>query len=134
MVALLAAHFTRGLRQRIWCKPRCEWWQAVKSGVFGQRWWKKNLRMSQATFMYTCNKLRPTIEKQFCIYNMCIIIALCYVILLYVSSYYRLLNYASQCLLKRGFRNNMEACNQYRVSHISITLCIGTVYCWKDHS
>ena len=106
VLALLAAHSTRGLRRRIWCKPRCrEWWQTVNSGVFGQRWWKENLRMSQATFMYICNKLRPTIEKQVCIYNiMCIIITLCYVILLYVSYYYRLLNYASQCLLKRGLR------------------------------
>ena len=36
----------------------------MKSGLFGEEWWKENLRMKKTTFDYLCNQLRPYISKQ----------------------------------------------------------------------
>ena len=51
--------------RRIWCTHRSkEWWNAVKSGLYGDMWWKQNLRMNKSTFDHTCNELRPYIVRQ----------------------------------------------------------------------
>ena len=36
----------------------------VVGGVYGDRWWWENLRMSRETFMVLCDKLRPHLERQ----------------------------------------------------------------------
>ena len=55
----------QSVERTVWCKPRSKhWWDAVNSGVFGDDWWKENLRMSRDTFTIVCSELRPYIEKQ----------------------------------------------------------------------
>ena len=50
---------------RIWCKPRStEWWTGVITGLYGDEWWRENLRMTRDTFEILCNELRPHIERQ----------------------------------------------------------------------
>ncbi len=36
----------------------------MKAGLYGDEWWKENLRMSKQTFDTVCMKLCPYIEKQ----------------------------------------------------------------------
>ena len=49
----------------VWCKPRStQWWEAVTSCLYGEDWWKANLRMSQNTFVIVCNEVQPYIQKQ----------------------------------------------------------------------
>ena len=40
------------------------WWIAVKNGLFGEIWWKDNLRMTRETFVVLCDSLRVHIEKR----------------------------------------------------------------------
>ena len=40
------------------------WWTAAGNGLFGEHWWKENLRMNRETFNVLCNELRPFIQKQ----------------------------------------------------------------------
>ena len=37
---------------------------AASSGLFGDKWWKDNLRMTQDTFEVLVTELRPLIEKK----------------------------------------------------------------------
>ena len=39
------------------------YWEAAKSGAFGDEWWHENLHMSKTTFSVLCDKLRPHISK-----------------------------------------------------------------------
>ena len=49
----------------VWCRPRStEWWKAVCDGVFGEDWWRDNLRKKRESFTIICNLIRPHIEKQ----------------------------------------------------------------------
>lgn len=41
-----------------------EFWEGVKNGLFGERWWKENLRVNKATFDFLCGELRQYISKQ----------------------------------------------------------------------
>ena len=34
------------------------------NGLYGDAWWKNNLRMSRDTYRMLCNELRPHIERQ----------------------------------------------------------------------
>ena len=36
----------------------------MKGGLFGDAWWKENLRMKKSTFDHLCNELRPYITRQ----------------------------------------------------------------------
>jgi hypothetical protein len=53
------------------CEPICvvstkanAWWQEVFNGANNSEWWRDNLRMSQVTFEFICNDIRPYIESQ----------------------------------------------------------------------
>ena len=36
----------------------------MKGGLFGDAWWKENLRMKKSTFDHLCNELRQYITRQ----------------------------------------------------------------------
>ena len=62
---ILAATSSSMMTRRVWCRPRStEWWKAVCDGLFGEDWWRDNLRMKRDTFTIICNLIRPHIEKQ----------------------------------------------------------------------
>ena len=47
-----------------WCKHRSrEWWDGVRVGLYGDEWWRENLRMSRETFEILCNELRHHIGR-----------------------------------------------------------------------
>ena len=49
----------------IWMNPRSShWWEDVVLRNFGVRDWLENFRVSQETFHYLCQQLKPLIEKQ----------------------------------------------------------------------
>ena len=51
------------VRTRIWRKPRSlEWWRGVQAGLYGEGWWRENLRLTKDTFDILCNELRPNLE------------------------------------------------------------------------
>ena len=53
------------LSRSVWCRPRSNvWWESVSSGLFGEEWWKENLRMKKTTFQVLCSELRPYITRQ----------------------------------------------------------------------
>ena len=48
---------------KIWCKSRSkQWWSEALSGIYGDGWWRENLRMSRETYMFLCDELRPHIQ------------------------------------------------------------------------
>ena len=48
----------------LWVKPKSsQWWEQVVNQMFMSYDWLENFRMSNATFLYVCNELRSTIEK-----------------------------------------------------------------------
>ena len=48
----------------VWSKPRStHWWDSVKAGLYGDEWWKENLRMSKQTFDTVCMKLRTRMRS-----------------------------------------------------------------------
>lgn len=50
---------------KVWCKTRStEWWRGVSTGLYGDEWWRENLRMTRPTFEIVCNELKPYIERQ----------------------------------------------------------------------
>ena len=49
----------------VWCAPKISGlWNAVKNGLFGEVWWKENLRMAKSTFDHLCLELAPLIQRQ----------------------------------------------------------------------
>ena len=49
----------------IWMNPRSShWWEDVVLRSFGVHDWLENFRVSQETFHYLCQRLKPLIEKQ----------------------------------------------------------------------
>ena len=49
----------------IWAKERSSfWWEYIVNNTFTSHDWITNFRMSRATFMYVCNRLRPLITKK----------------------------------------------------------------------
>ena len=65
LLALTYLNNTRRLHPKVWCKPRShEWWSGVTSGLYGDMWWRENLRTSHDTFEILCNELRPYLKRQ----------------------------------------------------------------------
>ena len=49
----------------VWCKQRTVgFWEAAKSGILGENWWRDNLRMKKQTFCLLCLELKPFLIKQ----------------------------------------------------------------------
>ncbi len=60
--ALLTIHSP--VVRSLWVKPRSsQWWEQVVNQMFTQYDWLENFRMSNATFLYVCNELHSTIER-----------------------------------------------------------------------
>ena len=56
---------TRRSGPTVWCKERStEWRRGIEERMYGEEWWRENLRMSLDTFLTVCNHLRPHIERQ----------------------------------------------------------------------
>ena len=54
----------RWTRVRVWSEPKSrEWWRHVEVGLFGEDWWRENMRMSHDTFQIICAQLRPYIQR-----------------------------------------------------------------------
>jgi hypothetical protein len=48
----------------VWMKHRSNsWWEDVVNATFTSDDWLENLRMSKATFLYVCDELRSSVEK-----------------------------------------------------------------------
>ena len=48
----------------MWMKPRSNsWWEDVVNATFTSDDWLENLRMSKATFLYVCDELWSSVEK-----------------------------------------------------------------------
>ena len=49
----------------VWSIQRNQsYWEAAKSGVFGDSWWYDNLRLTRPTFVMMCSELEPYLKKQ----------------------------------------------------------------------
>ena len=49
----------------IWCKYRSKyWWNGVLARLYGETWWRKNIRMTHDTFNILCGELQPYIERK----------------------------------------------------------------------
>ena len=89
------SHYHPRIIRTVRCKPRSHhWWRAVQNGVVRNEWWKENLRMSRDTFTFTCGKLRPYIEKQVYLTNLCTLKNI-------IRAHYRLLIFDLLFLWKR---------------------------------
>ena len=65
MAILIQSGLLTSPTSRQWmCQRSKEWWNDVVGGVYGDRWWWENLRMSRETFMVLCDKLRPHLERE----------------------------------------------------------------------
>ena len=52
-------------KRSCWCIHRSrQWWQAASNGLFGNKWWKENLRMSYETFNLLVKELKPSVERR----------------------------------------------------------------------
>ena len=80
---------------------------AVQSGMFGGGWWKEHLRMSQDTFTFICEKLRPYIEKQVLNHTSHTVI-LCYL----AKFACRLHDFGHSCHLKKSGCYHLETGDQ----------------------
>ena len=53
------------VHRSVWCKQRTRgFWEAAKSGILGENWWRDNLRMKKQTFCLLCLELKPFLIKQ----------------------------------------------------------------------
>ena len=49
----------------IWSKPRSNsWWEEIVNNGFTANDWLENFRMSHATYLYVCEQLRSSVEKE----------------------------------------------------------------------
>jgi hypothetical protein len=50
----------------MWMKERCRTWsdRVFRANMWQDEDWIENLRMSRATFLYICDRLRPYIQRQ----------------------------------------------------------------------
>ena len=63
VMSIVALHIHSPMRS-VWSKERSSyWWEHIVGQTFTSYDWLENFRMSHATFMYLCNELRSTIEK-----------------------------------------------------------------------
>ena len=50
---------------QVWSMQRSsDWWRGVLDGLYGDGWWRENLRMTRDTFQMICDELRPYLERQ----------------------------------------------------------------------
>nr|XP_055023093.1 uncharacterized protein LOC129413421 [Misgurnus anguillicaudatus] len=62
----------RRLRPSVWAFDRAsEWWDVIVPG-FTNSQWLENFRMSEETFVYLCNKLRPAISRNDTNFRVCV--------------------------------------------------------------
>lgn len=60
----LSTDFSR-VQPSVWCKVRSqEWWRGVVAGLYGEEWWRENIRMTHETFDILCDELRPHLERE----------------------------------------------------------------------
>ena len=56
---------TMPTRRSLWMKPRSNtWWEEIVNTTFSEKDWLENFRMSHATYLYVCEKLRSAIHKK----------------------------------------------------------------------
>ena len=59
-ILLSVAYTMKPANKSTWCKARStEWWRGVMTGLYGEEWWRENLRMTRSTFEIVCYELRP---------------------------------------------------------------------------
>ena len=64
VLSMLALNYCSPTRS-LWMKERSSyWWDNVVNHTFSAHDWLENFRMSQATFLYVCNEIRPVVEKE----------------------------------------------------------------------
>ena len=52
------------IQREVWCQQRRRlWWSGAISGLWGDNWWRSNLRMSKDTFHYLCRLLAKSINQ-----------------------------------------------------------------------
>ncbi|XP_042629302.1 protein ANTAGONIST OF LIKE HETEROCHROMATIN PROTEIN 1-like [Cyprinus carpio] len=63
---------SRRHRPSVWTLNRAsEWWGVIVPG-FTNTQWLENFRMSEETFIYLCNKLRPAMERRDANFRVCV--------------------------------------------------------------
>ena len=66
------------MARSVWSIPKSKgWWHAVNAGLFGEMWWKTNLRMHKSTFDYFCEDLQPYIACQRTVLHEQVAVTLC---------------------------------------------------------
>ena len=69
MLQLLHIH---SRRPTVWSFSRAStWWESIVP-EFTNRQWVDNFRMSEETFMYLCNKMRPVLKRQDTNFRLCV--------------------------------------------------------------
>ncbi|CAL8311186.1 unnamed protein product [Gadus morhua 'NCC'] len=64
-------------RPTVWSFSRAStWWESIVP-EFTNRQWVDNFRMSEETFMYLCNKMRPALQRQDTNFRLCLTLASC---------------------------------------------------------
>ncbi|XP_062302094.1 uncharacterized protein LOC134006997 [Osmerus eperlanus] len=72
MIRIFQCLQSRRRRPSVWAFNRAtEWWDVIVPG-FTNTQWVQNFRMSEETFIYLCNKLRPVMEKQNTNFRRCV--------------------------------------------------------------
>ena len=65
VLTIFAAQYSLTVERTVWTHERSgEWWDRIVNRCFHGRDWLENFRMSRETFLYLCQELRPTIERQ----------------------------------------------------------------------
>ncbi|XP_054606675.1 uncharacterized protein [Nothobranchius furzeri] len=59
-------------RRMVWAIDRSSEWWDVTVPAFTNEQWLQNFRMTEQTFLYLCNKLRPVLERQHTSFRMCV--------------------------------------------------------------
>ena len=65
MLSLASSIALTPVVRTVWEKPRTsDWWDNIVLSSFATNDWFSNFRMSQNTYLFLCDKLRPTIAKR----------------------------------------------------------------------
>ncbi|XP_047201266.1 protein ALP1-like [Girardinichthys multiradiatus] len=65
LMMMIAGGIRSNIRTRPWTStPRSDWWERVVMTEFQPSDWLDKFRMSQETFFYLCDKLRPRLTRQ----------------------------------------------------------------------
>ena len=64
-LTILSTYSRNCVHRTVWSKTgNNQWWEDIQRGRFGEEWRKEILRLSQDTFRFLCNELRPYIQHQ----------------------------------------------------------------------